>query len=138
MRSWWEKISSKSCAAQCTRVVDKMVQLYLYGSLWRMLLAMLLLRWYKIWYTVISFWLPSLAYLHKGIILTLQKTSLHYCSCSWGVNWDVHSSHFFVLSVLVNAEKLLLSSNKTNNAASNNLIKFFKAVAKLSKYMPGI
>lgn len=54
------------------------------------------------------------------------------------MNWDVHSSHFFVLSVLVNAEKLLLSSNKTNNAASNNLIKFFKAVAKLSKYMPGI
>lgn len=46
--------------------------------------------------------------------------------------------HFFVLSVLVNAEKLLLYSNKTNNAASNNLIKFFKAVAKLSKYMPGI
>lgn len=38
--SWQGKISSKSCAAQCARLVGKMVQLSSYGSFMKDLLLM--------------------------------------------------------------------------------------------------
>ena len=71
------------------------------------------------------------------IMLTLQKQNLYYHTCSWNMYCGPACSifhHDSVLSVLVVALKSFFSSNKCNNAQSNNSIKFLKAGGKSSKY----
>ena len=97
-RGWQGKVSSKSCAAYFPRPVDKMVQLcsngsFVEDSIISASITFIVLSWCNIRQGAIFFLLASLAYWPRGIMFSLQKTSLHNCSCSWNIFLATGSLH---------------------------------------------
>ena len=101
-------------------------------------------RYLQNFHLSVSMQLLSLSHLHCWHInpqaSCLLCRSLYYHPCSWNMYCFAlqHACSIFhhdsVLSVLVVALKSFVSSNKCNNAQSNNSIKFLKAGGKSSKY----
>ena len=138
-RSWHGKISSKTCSSQCSMPLDKMVLLCLQGHFvgdpLRDTSKTFIFLSRCNCYLFLIYIVGILTHRHHAYFAEVCTTTHVLGTCTVTLQHGCSIFHHdSVLSVLVFALKSFFSSNKCNNAQSNNSIKFLKAGGKSSKY----